>query len=98
MKKMRKIILALIIGFVAAVIIMAVAIYFGYSKAYSLNSEFFTVRIIGIPIYQLSKIDAEYFGTSNGIFMGAFCGVCMIISMVVEEIISGFRSRKNNFL
>lgn len=91
MKKKVKLILALVIGFVIAMIIMSIAIYFGFTSAYSTGVESFTVRILGIPIYELAKTGTEYTGASNGICMGMFCGICMSIAVAIEIIIERMR-------
>lgn len=73
MSKKGKIILALIIGFAAAIIIMSVFIYFGYSKAYG---------ILVIPIYELmrywrqvcrSVYRAEYGNYLRDMYVGKSC-------------------------
>lgn len=92
-KKTVKLILALVIGFVIAMIIMSIAIYFGYTNAYSTEVEFFTVRILGIPIYGLSKTGTGYVGVSNGICMGMFCGICMAVAVAITTIIERMRHR-----
>lgn len=91
MKNKVKLILALVIGFVIAMIIMSIAIYFGYTSAYSTGVELFTVRVLGIPIYELSKTGTEYAGVSNGICMGMFCGICMSIAVAIKIIIERIR-------
>lgn len=87
MKKNFKWILALSIGFIVSMIIMSIAIYFGYTSAYSTNVDSFVVRIFGIPIYELVKTGTKYVGTSQGIYMGMFCGICMAIAVAIETII-----------
>lgn len=46
MKKKAEMVLALIIGFAVAMILMSVAIYFGYSNAYRLDVERYTVKLL----------------------------------------------------
>lgn len=88
MKKKAKIGVALIIGFVIAIILMGVVIYFGYTNAYSANVDTLTVKILGIPIYELKKSGTEYVGKTIGIYMGVVCGGCMFLSVIAEELIS----------
>ena len=45
MKRKTKIILALIIGFVVAMIAMSIAIYFGYASAYKHMQDAVTVKV-----------------------------------------------------
>lgn len=93
MKRKAKIILALVIGFIVAMLIMAIAIFFGYTKAYSTNAETLLVRLAGIPIYQLTKNGSEYIGESKSVLMGSVCGFCMALSVAMEEIIGRIRKR-----
>ncbi len=93
MNKKIKIIIALVTGFVIAMMLMGVAIYFGYTKAYSIHVDALTVRILGIPIYELTKAGSEYAGKTMGTYMGIFCGICMILAFSIEEIISKIRCR-----
>lgn len=74
-------------------LIMAIAIFFGYTKAYSTDAETSLVRLIGIPIYELTKSGSEYIGESKGIFMGIVCGVCMALSIAIEEMIGHIRKK-----
>lgn len=67
MKKKIKILIALIVGFALAMLLMSVAIYFGYTNAYSTDVNTLTVKILGIPIYELTKSGTEYIGKSIGV-------------------------------
>ena len=70
MKMKNRILIALAVGFVIAMLLMSVNIYFGFTNAYSTNINVLTVKILGIPIYELTKSGTEYFGKSIGIRMG----------------------------
>lgn len=70
MKQGVKIILALVIGFAVAMLLMTVAIFFGYTNAYDTGVETFVVRFAGIPIYKLTK-SGDYVGESQGVCGGA---------------------------
>lgn len=91
MKKIIKIIVALVAGFVIAMILMSIVIYFGYTEAYNTNVSALTVRILAMPIYELTKAGSEYVGKAMGIYMGIVCGIGMILAVCVEEIISKVR-------
>jgi len=73
--------------------LMSVAIYFGYTNAYSTDVNTLTVKILGIPIYELTKSGTEYIGKSIEVYMGAVCGICMAISVIAEELISKARHK-----
>lgn len=88
MKKKIKIVVALIIGFIIAMILMSVVIYFGYTNAYRTNLDTLTVKILGIPIYELIKSGTEYVGKTKGIYMGTVCCICMLLSVTIGELIS----------
>ena len=93
MKRKTKIILALIIGFVVAMISMSIAIYFGYASAYKHMQDTVTVKALGIPIYELKKSGADYIGTSKGMYMGLFCGIFMALGVVIEMITEKVRKK-----
>jgi len=93
MKMKNRILIALAVGFVIAMLLMSVKIYFGFTNAYSTNINVITVKIFGIPIYELTKSGTEYFGKSRGIYMGAVCGLCMILSVIIEEIFFKVRQK-----
>ena len=102
MKRKIKILIALIVGFALAMLLMSVAIYFGYTNAYSTDVNTLTVKILvntltvkilGISIYELTKSGTEYIGKSIGVYMGAVCGICMAISVIAEELISKARHK-----
>lgn len=93
MKKKYKILISMIVGFAFAMLLMSVAIYFGFTDAYSTNVNTLTVKILGIPIYELTKSKTEYIGESIGIYMGAICGICMMLSIIVEEFIGKVRHK-----
>ena len=93
MKKKIKILIALIVGFVFAMLLMSVAIYFGFTNAYSTDVNALTVKILGIPVYEIIKSGTGYIGKSIGIYMGAVCGICMAFGVIVEEFISKVRHK-----
>ena len=93
MKMINRILIALAVGFIIAMLLMSVKIYFGFTNAYSTNINVITVKIFGIPIYELTKSGTEYFGKSRGIYMGAVCGLCMILSVIIEEIFFKVRQK-----
>lgn len=93
MKRKIKILIALIVGFALAMLLMSVAIYFGFTNAYSTGVNALTVKIVGIPIYELTKSGTEYVGKSIGVYMGAVCGICIVLSVIVEELISKVRPK-----
>ena len=93
MKMQIRILITLAIGFVIAMLLMSVKIYFGFANAYSTNVNALTVKILGIPIYELTKSGSEYFGKSIGTHMGAICGICMALSVIIEEIFFKVRQK-----
>ena len=93
MKMHIRILIALAIGFVIAMLLMSVKIYFGFTNAYSTNVNALTVKILGIPIYELIKSGTEYYGKSSGIYMGIVCGICMTLSVIIEEIFFKVRQK-----
>lgn len=93
MNKKIKIIIALILGFVIAMILMGLTIYFAYCQAYSTNIGALTVRVFGIPIYELTRTGTSYIGKS---YMGVLCLIFMLIGLLVEEIISKIKSKKRS--
>ncbi len=50
-------------------------------------------QFIGIPIYELVKNGTKYVGTSQGIYMGMFCGICMVIAVTIQTIISKMKQK-----
>lgn len=93
MNKKIKIIVALISRFVIAMILMGLTIYFAYCQAYSTNIGALTVRVFGIPIYELTRTGTSYIGKS---YMGVLCLIFMLIGLLVEEIISKIKSKKRS--
>lgn len=87
MKKKAEMVLVLIIGFAVAMILMSAAIYFGYSNAYRLDVERYTVKFWGISIYELTRIGTEYAGAAIGKHMGLICGIFMALSFTIDMVI-----------
>ena len=98
MQKKTRIVIALAMGFIAAMAIMAVAIFSGYANAYDTGAEASPVRDLGIPVYQLAKDGSEHIGESNGPFMGLVCGICMALGVTIEEIIVRIRRKRTSTL
>ena len=96
MGKKRTILLALVIGFAAAMVLMSVRIYFGYCDAYCTGVEKYTVRLLGISIYELTRTETGYASASIGPNMGVICGICMVISLAVERVFHQLRRRKSS--
>lgn len=93
MKKHVKITIALAGGFAVAMLLMTIAIYIGYTKAYDTGVETLIVRLVGIPIYTLTKSGSQYIGQSQGVYMGLVCGICMFLGVATEEIIGRIKKR-----
>lgn len=93
MKKAVKIISALVIGFAVAMLAMTTAIFFGYTKAYATDVEVALIKLIGIPIYKLTKSGSEYVGESQGAFMGLVCGIGMALGVIAEEVIARIKKK-----
>lgn len=87
MKKPVKIALSFIIGFAVAMILMSIAIYFGFSSACRTDAGQYTVRLLGISIYTITKSGTEYAGAAIGPHMGMVCGICMLSCFVIAQII-----------
>lgn len=94
MKQGVKIILALVIGFAVAMLLMMVAIFFGYTNAYDTGVETFVVRLAGIPIYKLAKNGSDYASESQGVYMGFVCGICMALGVATEQTLLTSKSVK----
>lgn len=92
MKRSIRILIALAIGFGIAMLLMMVAIYFGYTHAYADGGMSYTVRLLGVQIYRLTLAGNKYSGKFVGTNMGAVCGICMAVAVALEELI---RIRKN---
>ena len=93
MKSKMRFLASLGIGFAVAMIAMGIAIYFGYVEAYHTETNLLTVKLLGLPIYELTKTGEKYVGEPAGIYMGCFCGICMILSAIVAEIIRRVRHK-----
>lgn len=92
-EKYVKITIALVCGFVVAMLLMTIAIFFGYTKAYDTGVEALIVRLFGIPIYTLTKSGSKCVGQSRGVYMGLSCGICMLLGVATEEIIGRAKKR-----
>ena len=88
MKRTRTVI-TVIACFAIAVILISISIYFGYYNAYDTGVMQYTVRFLGIPIYELTKSEAEYFGSAvnKGLNMGIICGFFAIAGFAAERLI-----------
>lgn len=83
----KKIIITLLASFIIAMIIMSVAIFIAYTSAYKTGVGASTVKLLGLPIYEIFKSGTKYKGQSKGIYMGAFCGICMLSGVFIEVFI-----------
>lgn len=92
MKRWLRVLIAVGAGFGIAMLIMTMAIYFGYTHAYASGGALYDVRILGIKIYELALDGEKYSGVSIGENMGIFCGICMAAAVIVEELIAHRKS------
>lgn len=93
MKPATRRLITLACGFGVAMLLMAVAIYFGYSNAYRYGTDTSEVYLFGFNIYHLVLSGEKYVGTSNGPAMGGVCAIVMAVAFMMEEII--FQLRKH---
>ena len=91
MKKKRNIMIAAVVGFAIAMILMSIAIFCGYTAAYKTDESIYVVKLAGLSIYELTRSGKDYVGASIGTHMGIVCGICVALSIVIEEIISRVR-------
>lgn len=77
---------AVAIGFAGAMIVMAVAIYFGYVAAYAAGGINRSVCLLGLEIYHLTAQGNKYIGTARGLAMGAICGLGIALALLIEEL------------
>ena len=93
-KKIKTMIIAGLIGFGLSMVIMAIMIYFGYTKAYSTNPATLDVKFFTLPIYILTNVDGKYTGESNGLNMGIMSTAFAIVGILIERVISVLGSKK----
>ena len=91
LKKILKIAVPILTGLLIASVLMAVIISFGYTEAYASNAEKLTVKMVGLPIYELNRTSSEYTGTGLGLNMGIISGSFILFSFVVSGVISAIK-------
>lgn len=91
MKKIT-IFMLLFAGFIVAMAIMAFSIYYGYCAAYSASAEQYTVSILGLPIYKLTRAGEGYSAVSIGPNMGIVCASFMAASFAIGWVLHKIRS------
>ena len=93
MKNGKTIIISIIVGFAVAILVMAVAIYLGYTNAYNSNVNEINISIFGINIYSLTKNVDKYNGSSIGQNMGIICTIFIAGAVCIERIITRVKSK-----
>ena len=91
MKKILKIAVPILTGLLIATVVMTVIISFGYTEAYASNVDTLTVKMVGIPIYELAKTGAEYTGTALGPNMGIISGIFVLCSFCAGGVICAIK-------
>ena len=92
--KIKTMFIAGLIGFGLSMAIMAVMIYFGYTKAYSTNHDILDVKFFTLPIYILTNVDGKYTGESIGINMGIMSMAFAFAAILIERMIYVLRSKR----
>lgn len=93
MKTALRVVLAWAIGVGVAMLIMAIAIYFGYSNVYRQGQQTSEVYLFGLNIYHLTLQGNKYVGTAVGEEMGKFCSSISLIAIVIEELFRRLRRK-----
>jgi hypothetical protein len=86
-RKIKGIVIAAGIGVAAAMIFMAISIYFGYCTAYSIHTNSMNVSVFGLDIYRLIRVGEKYSGYSIGPNMGILCVIFVAVSLCIEQVI-----------
>ena len=94
MKNSKTIIIAIIVGLAVAMLVMAVAIYLGYTNAYISNVNEINISIFGINIKKKKKNVDKYIGSSIGQNMGIICVIFIAGAICVERLITKVKSKK----
>ena len=86
-KKSIALIAAIAAGFGLAMLAISVAIYFGYTDAYSNGADSLNVSLFGLDIYTLTKSGSAYTGASIGQNMGIICAGFAAVAVAIEQTI-----------
>ena len=89
----KRIFISLGIGFILAMIVMSIKIYFGYAYAYKSGADGYMVKVFGIGIYALIRHGDIYLGTAMGKGIGLLCTIFMVCSMMVEQVVTKIRNK-----
>lgn len=76
---------AIIAGIVMGIALCAVVISFGYHHAYSALPASYDVRLLGLPLYHLTRVGETYTGVPvprNMVFVGILCS--LVLAVLVE--------------
>lgn len=85
MKQFLRICLEIFIGSVISTILSAILIAIGYYKVKSNNLDSYSVRLIGVTLYDITKSGNEYVGQAINQNMSIIGMVISIITIIVNE-------------
>ncbi|OMG16138.1 LlsX family protein [Actinomyces naeslundii] len=92
-QQVNRLSIAIIAGIIMGVALCAVMISFGYRHAYSALPASYDVRLLGLPIYHLTRVGETYTGVPvprNMVFVGILC------SLVLAVLVEAWWHRKKN--
>ena len=84
-QQVNRLSIAIIAGIIMGVALCAVMISFGYHHAYSALPASYDVRLLGLPIYHLTRVGETYTGVPvprNMVFVGILCS--LVLAVLVE--------------
>ena len=86
-QQVNRLSVAIIVGIIIimGVTLCAVMISFGYHHAYSALPASYDVRLLGLPLYHLTRVGETYTGVPvprNMVFVGILCS--LVLAVLVE--------------
>ena len=92
-KHSTRILISLGTGFILAMIVISMKIYFGYTYAYKSGVDGYMVKVFGISIYAIIRDGDIYLGTAIGKSIGLLYTIFMVCSTILQECITKIRSK-----
>lgn len=83
--QLNRITIAIVVGILISVAVTAIMIAVGYSHAYANNSADADVRLLGVPLYHITRNGEQYTGQpvmQNMVFFGLVCS--LLLSLIAE--------------
>ncbi len=95
MNQFVRVCLEIFAGIIVSVALCSLLIFLGYYHVHSVDADQYTVKFLGVKIYEIVRQGSDYTGTALNQNMSMLGICCSLVLIIVSETIIFVKQKKN---